>query len=100
MRKIRHKKVSAICPGTSQAVWTQAHAVNLKGPYFSTVPLIRSATSGACQGLGFPGVSEDNATQCNAGDAGLIPESGRSPGGGNGYSLQNSCQEQSVDREG
>ena len=29
----------------------------------------------------------------NAGDAGLIPESGRSPGAGNGNPLQFSCQD-------
>ena len=31
-------------------------------------------------------------------DAGLIPESGRSPGVGNGNSLQYSCLENSMDR--
>ena len=37
----------------------------------------------------------------NAGDirdAGLIPESGRSPGGGHGNPLQYSCLENSMDR--
>ena len=37
----------------------------------------------------------------NAGDvrdAGWIPGSGRSPGGGNGNSLQYSCQKNSMDR--
>ena len=34
----------------------------------------------------------------NAGDAGLIPGSGRSPEGGNGNPLQYSCLENSVDR--
>ena len=34
----------------------------------------------------------------NAGDAGLIPESGRSPGGGNGNPLQYSCLENPMDR--
>ena len=34
----------------------------------------------------------------NAGDPGLIPESGRSPGEGNGYPLQYSCPENSMDR--
>ena len=33
----------------------------------------------------------------NAGDGGLIPVSGRSPGGGNGY-LQYSCLENFTDR--
>ena len=35
---------------------------------------------------------------CNAGDQGSIPGSGRSPGEGNGYPLQCSCLENSVDR--
>ena len=34
----------------------------------------------------------------NAGAAGLIPGSGRSPGEGNGYSLQYSCLENPMDR--
>ena len=35
----------------------------------------------------------------NTGDADLIPRLGRSPGEGNGYSLQYSCLEKSVDGE-
>ena len=35
----------------------------------------------------------------NAGDAGSIPGSGRSPGGGNGNPLQYSCLENPTDRE-
>ena len=34
----------------------------------------------------------------NAGDTGLIPGSGRSPGGGNGNPLQYSCLENLMDR--
>ena len=34
----------------------------------------------------------------NAGDMGLIPESGRSPGEGNGNPLLYSCLENSVDK--
>ena len=34
----------------------------------------------------------------NAGDLGSIPESGSSPGGGNGNPLQNSCLENPMDR--
>ena len=36
---------------------------------------------------------------CNAGTPGLIPESGKSTGERNGYPLQYSCLENSVDRE-
>ena len=35
---------------------------------------------------------------CNAGSPGLIPESGKSTGEGNGYPLQYSCLENSMDR--
>ena len=35
---------------------------------------------------------------CNAGDLGLIPGSGRSPGGGRDNPLQYSCLENPVDR--
>ena len=34
----------------------------------------------------------------NTGDAGLIPEMGRSPGGGHGNPLQCSCMENPMDR--
>ena len=40
------------------------------------------------RGVGFPGGSEVKASASNAGDPGLIPESGRSPGEENGNPLQ------------
>ena len=47
---------------------------------------------------GFPGDSEGEASSaCNAGDLGLIPTSGRSPGEGNGTPLQYSCLENPMD---
>ena len=48
--------------------------------------------------MGFPGGSEDKASTCNAGDPGLIPGLGRSPGEGNGSPLQYSCLENPMDR--
>ena len=36
----------------------------------------------------FPGSSVGKESACNAGDPGLIPGSGRSPGEGKGYPLQ------------
>ena len=42
---------------------------------------------------GFPGGSEVKVSTWNAGDPGLIPGSGRSPGEGNGTPLQYSCLE-------
>ena len=45
----------------------------------------------------FPGGSDGKESTCNTGDLGLIPWSG-SLGEGNGYSLQYSCLENSMDR--
>ena len=47
---------------------------------------------------GFSGDSDSKESACNAGDLGLIPGSGRSPGEGNGYPLQCSCLENPMDR--
>ena len=44
---------------------------------------------------GFPGGSVVKNLPANAGDVGLIPDSGRSSGEGNGYPLQYSCLEKS-----
>ena len=41
--------------------------------------------------VGFSGGSDSKESACNAGDLGLIPGSGRSPGEGNGYPFQYSC---------
>ena len=46
---------------------------------------------------GIPGGSEVKASACNAGDSGLIPGLGRSPGEGNGNPLQYSCLENPMD---
>ena len=47
---------------------------------------------------GFPAGSDGKESACNAGDLGSIPGSDRSPGDGNGYPLQYSCPENSMDR--
>ena len=47
------------------------------------------------------GGSDGKESVCNAGDtgdAGSIPELGRTPGGGNGYPFQYSCRENFMDR--
>ena len=49
-------------------------------------------------GWGFSRVSDGNESVCSAGDWGLIPGLGRSPGGGHGNSLQYSCLENPMDR--
>ena len=47
--------------------------------------------------LGFPGGSAGKESACSAGDLGSIPGLGRSPGEGNGYLLQYSGLENSMD---
>ena len=52
--------------------------------------------------MGFPSGSAVKKSACNAedaGDAGLIPGLGRSPGGGHGNPLQYSSLENPMDRE-
>ena len=48
--------------------------------------------------MGFPGGSDGKESASFAGDPGLIPESRRSPGVGNGNPLQYFCLENSMDR--
>ena len=48
--------------------------------------------------MGFPDGSVVKYLPANAGDAGSIPGSGRSPGEGNGYRLQYACLENPTDR--
>ena len=48
--------------------------------------------------IGFSCGSNGKESTCNAGDLGLIPRLGRSPGEGNGYPLQCSCLENHMDR--
>ena len=47
---------------------------------------------------GAPGGSDGKESACSAGELGLIPGLGRSPGEGNGYPLQYSCLENLMDR--
>ena len=48
--------------------------------------------------IGFPDGLDGKESACNARDLGSVPGSGRSPGEGNGNSLQYSCLEDSMDR--
>ena len=50
------------------------------------------------QDSGFLGGSVVKNLPANTGDAGSVPGSGRSPGGGNGNPLQYSCQDNPMDR--
>ena len=48
--------------------------------------------------MGLPYSSDDKESACNSGDQDSIPGSGRFHGEGNGYPLQYSCLENSMDR--
>ena len=48
---------------------------------------------------GFPGGTDGKESACNVADQGSIPGLGKSPGEGNGYPLQYSGLENSMDRE-
>ena len=48
--------------------------------------------------MGFLGDSDGTKSACNAGDSGLIPGLGKSPGEGNSNHLQYSCLENPIDR--
>ena len=50
-----------------------------------------------CKHMSFPYSSIGKESACNAGDSGLIPGLGRSPGEGNGNPLQYSCLENPMD---
>ena len=48
--------------------------------------------------MGFPDGSDSKESACNAGDLGLIPGLGRSPGEGNDCPLKYFCLENPMDR--
>ena len=71
--------------------WRENHGVRM--------PLLQSCLCLLpCQAKGFPRGSVSTESACNAGDPGLVPESGRSPGERNGYPRQYSCLENYVDK--
>ena len=49
--------------------------------------------------IDFSGGSESEGSACNAGDRSSSPGSGKSPEEGDGYLLQYSCLENSMDKE-
>ena len=60
--------------------------------------LLRSFHLKIMKSIVLKGGSDGKASVCSTGDPGLIPGLGRSPRGGNGYSLQHSCLENPLDR--
>ena len=66
---------------------------NLPGVYMLVISMQFTSST-----WGSPGGSDGEESTCNARDRDLIPGSGRSLGGGNGYPLQYSCLEKSKGR--
>ena len=56
-----------------------------------TIPLGNQIEGREILSVGFPGVFDSKESAYNVGDLSQIPGSGRSPGKGNGYLLQQSC---------
>ena len=59
----------------------------------ATASMVQNNLIDLVKNLGFPRGSDGKESACNAGDLGLIPGLGRSPGGGHGNPLQYSCLE-------
>ena len=70
---------------------TLAKSLDLSKFFFFFFPSVK-------EDLDFAGGSVVKNLPANAGDPGLIPGLGRSPGGGNGNPLQYSCLENPMDR--
>ena len=96
----------SLCPGTAGegALWLRI----LTGIYSRQQWVLCLSRGGHSPGkllspLGkpnsFPSPSDGSESACNAGDAGSIPGSGRSPGGEHGNPLQYSCLENPMNRE-
>ena len=90
----------ACCPGPSSAFPRRQENLCLKvkpcNPDRDLNP--RSFSWDHPWSQGFHGGSDGKDSACNAGDPGLIPGSGSSPGEGNGHPLQYSCLDSSPDR--
>ena len=80
---------------TQSSIWLAVLFFNRK---FKTVYLSFGFPVSFPHIRGFPGSSDSKESACNAGDPGLIPGSGSSPGEGNSNPLQYSCLEKSMDR--
>ena len=94
---------SGCLPGVSPVPTPLAGWVGYASPWVPLVPapLGTELVAVALRDEGFPGgsvVTNPPANAGDAGDAGLIPGSGRSPGGGNGNPLQYSCLGNPMDR--
>ena len=87
--------VKLLLPG-SPPLWTPLP--HLFFPWNKCPESVDGITNAYRPGRGFPHSSVSKESACNAGDLGLIPGLGRSPGEGNGNPLQYSCLENPMGR--
>ena len=73
--------------GTGRNSLVSTHGVAKPKAQFLFLILAGAFINVPQRSLGFPGVTEVKSPPANAGDTGLIPKLGRSPGGGNGNPL-------------
>ena len=94
MNKLRRLGFAHTCSTGPVSHWkTLTKGFSLTNSFFSRSELEMTSLI-----EGFPGGSDGKASAYNAGDPGLIPGLGRSPGEGNGNPLQYSCLEKPRDR--
>ena len=85
----KHKKICKVCYAFIKVLISREQG----NPIISIHAQFRSLFV-----RGFPGGSLGKESACNLGDLGLIPGLRRSHGEGNGYPLQYSCLQNSMDR--
>ena len=91
----------AFCEPASEVLGHHSHCillVEMASGLHQPILKVRGLRSHFSIGGDFPGGSEDEESACNGEDPSWIPRLGRCPGEGNGYPLQYSCLENSMDR--
>ena len=93
----KESEVTQSCPTLCHPMDCSLPGYSVHGIFHARVLEWVAMLMGLGQG-GFPGSSDGKVSACNEGDLGSIPGPGRSPGNGNGNTLQYSCMENSMDR--
>ena len=93
------KVISSCRVSVSSFLWTSPSLVPLPYEVYTEFILKCLSCPSFCSGhLMLQFAQDDKESGCNVWDLGLIPDLGQSSGEGNGYPLQYSCLENSMDR--
>ena len=95
------RNLMAFCEPASEVLGHHSHCillVEMASGLHQPILKVRGLRSHFSIGGDFPGGSEDEESACNREDPSWIPRLGRCLGEGNGYPLQYSCLENSMDR--